>query len=134
MCVLEFIRYIFILILVQTPLIYANQCASVFNKQNPPSTILNIETITDQLVEFYFQSVVGKNDHNMSIQGKEIASNQISIKVNHGQPISAQNKLMTELNELQKLYDESAVNLYYQKIKQCLSQFRQFQKEYEKKK
>lgn len=112
----------------------ANQCSSVFKMQNSTNTLKNIDTITDDLVKFYFQSVINDSAQIVSNDGKENTNKPISHRITIGQKISAQNKLMTDLNDLKYLYGESAVNLYYQKIKQRLSQFKQSQKGFEKKK
>lgn len=112
----------------------ADQCKSVFQNNNSPSTAKNIDTITNELVEFYFQSVIDDSAQIVSNDGKENTSKPISNRITINHKISAQNKLMTDLNDLKYLYGESAVNLYYQKIKHRLSQLRKSQKEFEKKK
>lgn len=110
----------------------ANHCKSVFQLPNPTNSPKSIDTITDELVDFYFQSVIGNSYHNFFIKRNESDRNQVGLNFNFNENITAQNKLITELNELHILYGEFAIKQYYQKIKQRLSRFSQLQKENEK--
>ncbi len=103
-------KLVLIFIILQISNAQANLCSSVFKNVANDTSAKNVDLITDELVDFYFKSVIDIQLQTINLTDNDKRQYYI-IK-----DFSANAKLINELKTLRSQYGFAALEVFYQKI------------------